>query len=1412
MPEVHSIIRLENSEDNTSTRIVGAGTFLFQGSNAFAQKDSGYSGQPLSLLAWHPFLDKATWIYVADSEKSRRINVGGTDVKVGIDRPGRGGTNSEYAGMQTPTLAAATIDTLYNLATGNDATAQTDWNSNDADFAITGTTETITSQKPTRVATGGSLNNVGLSLITAGVANTTQIAVAGHILSSTKDWKTGFSQESRVEMFVKMSNLATQNFLRVALSLEAVKTGMTYADNGSGAARVTLSAHGYKSGDAVIITGATETGNDDVNGHWFITQIDANDFDLIGSTIDGAVPTGGSVVNFSKNAYYSDITPSELASSGDLSQELLTSRQQDFADEARLRKEFEDYKRFLLSLGIKSARERAERMTFQEFLDNYQGDRKESIASDEWFVFSRPKSAFLRSGNNPDLNWADITAISLGVQFNDEAVGGGAGKGAAVSFSQIDMVKSESILNSKLGGAPYDWRFTYFESSTGVESNPSPIMPEGIEVVQQKPTLTLAGVGTTIADKIRIWRRGGMLRSWHLVDTINNPGNGSTTTYVDSKDDLEIASNLLLDQDNYPPLPLPVEVTQLLKFSENFADATWVKTNASVNSNVQRAPDFSETADEVIASSADGEINQAVTSTSKTTYFSIYLKAKSVTGSGPHVTLYNTISSDQETDVTLATPMFDPIEGGDVGVWERFVITCNSSTTDVGIKIVNNGDEVYVWGAQLESWDATAGFIEPARYTPDLEFQETRRTSREVVLGEEGDDTFLGTMQVDDTNTVITAILESGGAPENWWGPYANSILAIRGNKDSELVNAGRLYWSKAGKPDQWRPQDNIEVSGGGEPLQRGFIYNTRPYVFSVELLYAINVNPAGRPRFVAWPTPVSEGLWRRYALAVGPKIWWLAKDGIYESNGSAARNITTPSLIRPLFEGESVSGLSPVDMTADQDELRLEWHAPHLFFFYKDTAGARNTLVYHPELNRWGHWKHNKAVRMGYSEAETRNLLFGTEDGFLLLHDGAKDDHGNAISGEIRTGALDQDLPHTDKTYGDVHIEATIPSGTTVTAAPFTDDELTTESTQSLVGTGARKRFKLTLGLGKVARSLSFGFTNITHDGTDPVILHQIDIAYQEHQIKELHWDSNFENDGSLEDKWITGLYLECDTGGVNKAIAVQVDGAAITGSPFTINSNGVKPVKISWEPVRGVSMRFTSTAVEGSLWGWRWIWKEEPVHLQEPFAWDNLGWDHGKFVKGFSITADSFGQAVTLELRSNGDETTNASGSDTFVFAHSGPSTAEFSLTAQVLADLVRLTNTTTNPLRVYSIKWIFDQEPISYKLWRTQERSFAFGGWGHLRDGYIAISSGADVTLTITIDGTAQAGITLSSTSGNRRKIYFQALANKGKVYQFSLTSANDFKIYNEDTAVFVKPWNSSVGYKRLQLPFEGGTINP
>lgn len=63
------------------------------------------------------------------------------------------------------------------------------------------------------------------------------------------------------------------------------------ANNGSGAIRITSAAHGWKSGDRIDI--AAVTGTTEANGTWTVIRVNANAYDLAGSTFANAYSAGG---------------------------------------------------------------------------------------------------------------------------------------------------------------------------------------------------------------------------------------------------------------------------------------------------------------------------------------------------------------------------------------------------------------------------------------------------------------------------------------------------------------------------------------------------------------------------------------------------------------------------------------------------------------------------------------------------------------------------------------------------------------------------------------------------------------------------------------------------------------------------------------------------------------------------------------------------------------------------------------------------------------------------------------------------------------------------------------------------------------------------------------------------------------
>lgn len=106
-----------------------------------------------------------------------------------------------------------------------------------------------------------------------------------------------------------------------------------------------------------------------------------------------------------------------------------------------------------------------------------------------------------------------------------------------------------------------------------------------------------------------------------------------------------------------------------------------------------------------------------------------------------------------------------------------------------------------------------------------------------------------------------------------------------------------------------------------------------------------------------------------------------------------------------------------------------------------------------------------------------------------------------------------------------------------------------------------------------------------------------------------------------------------------------------------------------------------------------------------------------------------------------------------------------------------------------------------------WQTLATSHGFpNGYHHVRDGYFAIISNADVTLTINVDG-KNFTYTLASTSGNFRKIYVPFQVMKGKLFAYGLSSSKVFRFFEYDSSIRAKLWKSQDEYSFVN-PFGAG----
>ena len=170
----------------------------------------------------------------------------------------------------------------------------------------------------------------------------------------------------------------------------------------------------------------------------------------------------------------------------------------------------------------------------------------------------------------------------------------------------------------------------------------------------------------------------------------------------------------------------------LVTYSEDFSDATWIKSNATITSNTITAPNGTLTADTITATTTDPFITYSVASTERTYTISIWLQGVGST-IGKQPALYISRDSSAESFYSgLLTTL--------TSSWQQYTFTAtfaSTPTTVTGrIDVPDSGaviaDAAYIWGAQLEASSLATTYIKTPATAIALEHYTIPPLSNEV--------------------------------------------------------------------------------------------------------------------------------------------------------------------------------------------------------------------------------------------------------------------------------------------------------------------------------------------------------------------------------------------------------------------------------------------------------------------------------------------------------------------------------------------------------------------------------------------------------------------------------------------------------------------------------------------------------
>ena len=175
---------------------------------------------------------------------------------------------------------------------------------------------------------------------------------------------------------------------------------------------------------------------------------------------------------------------------------------------------------------------------------------------------------------------------------------------------------------------------------------------------------------------------------------------GSSATRV-NKDGLieSVASNVpRLDYSDAgcPSLLLEPQRSNLVTYSEDFSNASWVKTNCTINSNNAISPNGTQNADKLDFTTSNGEILSVTTFVSGQEYtMSFYAKTESGT-----------------LDFTYGNMAYTSVSGTATTEWQRFELTQTLPTSVRYPKIQTTEiGSLLLWGFQIEQGSYATSYI-----------------------------------------------------------------------------------------------------------------------------------------------------------------------------------------------------------------------------------------------------------------------------------------------------------------------------------------------------------------------------------------------------------------------------------------------------------------------------------------------------------------------------------------------------------------------------------------------------------------------------------------------------------------------------------------------------------------------------
>jgi hypothetical protein len=279
--------------------------------------------------------------------------------------------------------------------------------------------------------------------------------------------------------------------------------------------------------------------------------------------------------------------------------------------------------------------------------------------------------------------------------------------------------------------------------------------------------------------------------------------------------------------------------------------------------------------------------------------------------------------------------------------------------------------------------------------------------------------------------------------PNCSWATIFNETVFLLG----ETANPHHLNFSRRLRPES--VFDYIEIGNADDPLVAAVQVAGVMGVWTRKTKYRVTGSSASS--YTANEHLSRRGTPSPYAcIPTEYGIVFPAKDGVFATNLMAADKQIADA-IQPIFQGETVNGLSPINWDAASTFCGEAYKDRYYFSYASGSNTAPDKVaVYSHDTTKWYFFDRSYGAML--VEEDIDDLVAGGADGLVYIIEDADatGDAGTDISMDVETKSYTGPTPHGRKLFLFARVDAYIPSGT-LTAALYVDGTL--KYTHTLTG-----------------------------------------------------------------------------------------------------------------------------------------------------------------------------------------------------------------------------------------------------------------------------------------------------------------------------------------------------------------------